>query len=131
MSYCRLYSVQSQLIFDPLWSGRISSYLLSEISCAKVVACCMSWMNLLVSVSNIERLERDPKIDRACVLKLMSFGEITNDGEVSPFRASSSACWLRASSECPLTLTKITLILRLWIHVRMRFHMGNIGLLYF
>jgi hypothetical protein len=70
-------------------------------------------MNLLVSVSNTEQLERFSKVGKACVLNLMSFGEITNDEEVSPFLASLSACWFRTSSECPLTLIRITLILRL------------------
>src|SRR3954451_13188588 len=64
-------------------------------------------MNFLVSISNTKWLERDTKMGKACVLKLMSFGDIINDGEVSPFHASSLAYWLRASSEYPLTLTDI------------------------
>src|SRR4051794_8341505 len=112
------------------YGGMIASYRLSEINCSKDVACCKSWINLLVSVSNTEYLEQSPKIGKACVLNLMSFGEMTNEGEVSPCRASSSACWLRTSSEWPLTLTRITVMLRLCIHVRIRFHIGNMGLLY-
>src|SRR3954452_10738583 len=130
MSYCIPKNVQSQLIFDRSCSETIASYRLSEISCSKDVACCKSWTNLLVSVSNTEYLEQFPKIGKACVLNLMSFGEMTNEEEVSPCCASSSACWLRTSSECPLTLTRITVMLRLCIHVRIRFHIGNMGLLY-
>ena len=93
------------------------------------MACCESRTKLLVSTSNIDSIEEFLKAVKATVLKRISFGDIIKTGEIRPYRANSSACWLRTSPECPFTLMRVRVMLRTLSHSTMKFQIGCIGLL--